>query len=124
MDFRYTRAEMTTTKTETVVREFVDRLVSLVEADVARRVQGAIVSAFLVPRAAPASKPGPRASKAATHPARRPITVTPKLRKARKLQAKYMVALRALKAADRVRVKKLAGEEGAAAGLKLALSLK
>lgn len=35
-----------------------------------------------------------------------------------------MAALRALKVADRARVKKLAGEKGAAAGLKLALSIK
>ncbi len=115
---------MTNTRTEAVVREFVDRLVSLVEADVARRVQGAIASAFLAPKAAPAAKPAPRAIKSQARPARRSITVTPKLLKARKLQAKYMVALRALKADDRARVKKLAGEKGAAAALKLALSLK
>jgi hypothetical protein len=118
---------MINTEIDTAVRDLVTRLVSLVEANVVRRSQVAIASVFAVATAASAPKPqyasAPKPA-ATGNKARRTITVTPKLLRARKLQGRYMAALRALKVADRARVKKLAGEKGAAAGLKLALSIK
>jgi hypothetical protein len=43
---------------------------------------------------------------------------------ARKLQGRYIGALRSLRPAARARVKKMASKEGVAAAVKLALSLK
>ena len=50
--------------------------------------------------------------------------MSPKLARTRKLQGHYLGAVRGLKPTDRARVKKLTAENGVAAGLRMALSLK
>lgn len=49
---------------------------------------------------------------------------TPKVARARKLQGKYLGALKSLTAANRAKVKAVAKEKGVAAAVKMALSLK
>jgi hypothetical protein len=104
---------------ETLVQEFVDRLVTVIEADVAQRIQGVVASAF-------GSSPGRRGAKAraAGQPGRRPMVVSRELAAARKLQGQYLGALRGLKPADHARVKAVAHEKGLPAAIKLAHSLK
>ncbi|MGA7744074.1 MAG: hypothetical protein WBP56_24295 [Polyangia bacterium] len=50
--------------------------------------------------------------------------VTPKVRRARKLQGQYLAALKSLTGADRAKVKKTAAEKGVAEAVKLARSMK
>jgi len=50
--------------------------------------------------------------------------VTPKVRRARKLQGQYLGALKSLTGADRAKVKKTAAEKGVAEAVKLARSMK
>ena len=111
---------------DALVRDFVARFVALVEADVARRLQGVIVSAMAQPAVTPTTRPAPTTIKQppAVSTARRPAKASPKLAKARKLQGRYLGTMRRLKPAERARVKKLTHEKGVAAGLKLALSLR
>jgi hypothetical protein len=60
----------------------------------------------------------------------RPVTpkktkkVTPKVTRARKLQGKYLGALKSLKGADRAKVKETAAEQGVAQAVKLAKTMK
>jgi hypothetical protein len=104
---------------ETLVQEFVARLVAVIEADVAQRIQGVVESAF-------GSSSGGRVAKvtAAGQPGRRPAVVSRELAAARKLQGQYLGALRGLKPADHARVKAIAHEKGLPAAIKLAHSLK
>ena len=112
---------------ETLILDFVGSLVELVERDVARRAQHAIASvsvsrgAVRKKRQVPLSMTSAPSVVAST--VHRAPTVTPKLLRARKLQGKYMAAVRGLKPEDQKRVKKLTSEKGAAAGLLLARSL-
>jgi hypothetical protein len=50
--------------------------------------------------------------------------VTPKVKRARKLQGQYLGALKSLTGADRARVKQTAAEKGVAEAVKIALTLK
>jgi hypothetical protein len=50
--------------------------------------------------------------------------VTPKVKRARKLQGQYLGALKSLTGADRARVKQTAAEKGVAEAVKLTLSMK
>ena len=50
--------------------------------------------------------------------------VTPKVKRARKLQGQYLGALKSLTGADRAKVKQTAAEKGVAEAVKLALSMK
>jgi hypothetical protein len=50
--------------------------------------------------------------------------VTPKVKRARKLQGQYLGALKSLTGADRAKVKAVAKEKGVAEAVKLALSMK
>ena len=117
---------MLTPQMDALVRDFVARFVALVEADVARRLQGAIVSAMAKPAATPTVSSAPATIKQPpiVNTAHHPAKASPKLAKARKLQGRYLGTMRRLKPAERARVKKLTHEKGVAAGLKLALSLR
>jgi hypothetical protein len=64
------------------------------------------------------------AAKAAGGTKRAAARSTPKASRARKLQGVYLGALRSLSGEDRTRVKKVAQEQGVAAAVKLATSLK
>jgi hypothetical protein len=56
--------------------------------------------------------------------ARKPMKMSPKLARARKLQGQYLGALRSLTEADKAKVKAVAKDKGVPDALKLALSLK
>jgi hypothetical protein len=73
-------------------------------------------------RAARKAKGSP--ATAAKSTAQKAKKATPKVARARKLQGKYMGALRGLAHADRAKVKAVAKEKGVAAAVKRALSLK
>jgi hypothetical protein len=117
---------MLTPEMNALARDFAARMVALVEADLARRVQGAITSSFLLSRAAPATSVRPPAARkaVASQPVRRQAKMSPKLARTRKLQGQYLGAMRGLEVSQRARVKKVTAVKGVAAGLKLALSLK
>jgi hypothetical protein len=57
-------------------------------------------------------------------PAKKAKTASPKVARARKLQGKYLGAMRALSGDDRARVKAVAREKGVAEAVKLAMTLK
>ncbi len=103
---------------EALVQDFVGRLVAVIEADVAQRIQGVVESTF--------GSSGRRGAKAraAGQPGRRPVVVSRELAAARKLQGQYLGALRGLKPAEHARVKAVAHEKGLPAAIKLAHSLK
>jgi hypothetical protein len=65
---------------------------------------------------------GPAAAKVVK--ARKPMRMSPKLARARKLQGQYLGALRGLADADKAKVKQLAKDKGVPEALKLATSLK
>jgi hypothetical protein len=100
---------------EALVQDFVARLVTVIEADVAQRIQGVVASAL--------GSPTGRKARAA-QPGRRPVVVSRELAAARKLQGQYLGALRGLKPAEHARVKAMAHEKGLPAAIKLAHSLK
>jgi hypothetical protein len=111
---------------ESLVRDFVSRLIAAVEAGVARRLQGVVASVL---GSAAASVAAPRRSVGrpagvARRSVRRPVKVSRELAQARKLQGQYLGALRGLKPADHARVKALAHEKGLPAAIKLAHSIK
>jgi hypothetical protein len=56
--------------------------------------------------------------------ARKAKKVTPKVKRARKLQGQYLGALKSLTGADRAKVKQTAAEKGVAEAVKLALGMK
>jgi hypothetical protein len=64
----------------------------------------------------------PAAAKAVK--ARKPMRLSPKLARARKLQGQYLGALRSLTDADKAKVKQVAKDKGVADALKLAATLK
>jgi hypothetical protein len=64
----------------------------------------------------------PAAAKAVK--ARKPMKMSPKLARARKLQGQYLGALRGLADADKAKVKQVAKDKGVPEALKLATSLK
>jgi hypothetical protein len=118
-------AAMFARKLEPVIHGFVTSLVKLVETNVAHLLQKTIVT-VLGDRGAAAkrkvSRPSTR-SLSTTSVVRRGTPATPKMIKARKIQGQYMVALRALKPADRDRVDRLTRAKGVVSGLALARSL-
>jgi hypothetical protein len=73
-------------------------------------------------RAARKAKGAP--ATAAKSPVKKAKKATPKVARARKLQGKYLGALKSLTGANRAKVKAVAKEKGVAAAVKMALSLK
>jgi hypothetical protein len=108
---------------EALVCNFVGSVTAAIEADVARRLQGVLASAFGTSGAPAAGLRGSLTPSAAPA-ARRLAPVTPELARARKLQGQYLGALRGLKPADHARVKALAHEKGLVHAIKLARSIK
>lgn len=105
---------------EALVKDFIVRLEAAVRAEASEQVSavvGAALSRTPAPRKAAAGKP-------AGSPGRRQLRLSPAGMAARKLQGKYLGALRALSGSARLRVKKVAQNEGVAAALKLAAKLK
>jgi hypothetical protein len=111
---------------ESLVRDFTARLVAAVEAQTDQRIRN-IVSTVL----AGSNSPSPASPSRKTEPTKmEPQPPAPSRKSsgkavaARKLQGKYIGALRGLRPAARARVKNVAREQGVAAAVKLALSMK
>jgi hypothetical protein len=111
------------TELEALIREFGARLAAAAQAQASERVNAAVAAALsgLSP-AAPAASPKP--AKAAGASGRRKIKMSAKTLAVRRLQGQYLGLLRGLKLGVRARVKKVAHEEGVAAAIKFAGSLK
>jgi hypothetical protein len=112
---------------EAIITSFVERIIATVEGQTVERMQRAVLVAF--PRYAASPMPISRAhetSPAAEPSSKKPrkLNLTPKGLAARKLQGKYMSILRALPAAKRERVKRVAHEKGVAGAIHFAASLK
>lgn len=105
---------------EVLIREFAAKLVEMTEADMRRRAFAAVSSVVT----AVGGRASAAASPQAPGPAKRPLQLSPKGLAARKLQGQYLGMLRGLSANHRLRVKKVAREQGVAAALKLGNSLK
>lgn len=80
----------------------------------------AVAAAGIMPGKAAPSTTAPHAGQ----PVKRTLKLSPKGLAARKLQGQYLGTLRGLSSANRVRVKKVAREQGVAAALKVASTLK
>ncbi|MGA7742350.1 MAG: hypothetical protein ABSF35_03835 [Polyangia bacterium] len=114
-----------TPEVEALVRNFAGRLIAAIEADVTRRLQAVLASALGTPAPSAAA---PRESMGKSSPVARPVRrakkVSRALVQARKLQGRYLGALRGLKPADRARVKAAAHEKGLLTAIELAHSIK
>jgi len=84
-----------------------------------KNVSKAKIKKYREERKAKAAQPS---AKAVT--ARKPMKMSPKLARARKLQGQYLGALRGLVDADKAKVKQVAKDKGVPEALKLATSLK
>jgi len=104
---------------QALIGNFTAQLMDAVTAQTGRRIQG-IVAAALAGTAAPATI----GKSTSVHSVSRPRRLSNKAMAARKLQGRYIGALRSLRPAARARVKKMASQEGVAAAVKLALTLK
>ncbi len=105
---------------ETLIREFATKLVEITEADMRQRAMAAVAAAGIVTGKAAPSTIAPQAGQ----PVKRTLKLSPKGMAARKLQGQYLGTLRGLSSANRIRVKKVARDQGVAAALKLASTLK
>ena len=115
-----------TPELESLVHDFTVRLVAAIEVQTSQRVRNIVstvlggslgTSASIPPRKTEPTKMEPRLSA----PSRK---LSGKAVAARKLQGKYIGALRGLRPAARARVKSVAREQGVAAAVSLALSMK
>jgi hypothetical protein len=106
---------------QALISTFTARLMDAVTAQTGQRIQG-IVAAALAGSAAPAIIGNARA--VGVRPVSQPPRLSDKATAARKLQGRYIGALRSLRPTARARVKKLAATAGVAAAVKLALTLK
>jgi hypothetical protein len=119
----YTRDTMRVNSSEiqALISNFTAQLMDAVTAQTGRRIQG-IVAAALAGSAAPA--PIGKVHSIGVHPVSQSRRLSDKATAARKLQGRYIGALRSLRPAARARVKKMASKEGVAAAVNLALTLK
>ena len=110
---------------ESLVRDFTTRLVATVEAQISQRIRN-IVSTVLAGSGGASTASLPRKTEPTKMEPRLPAPwrkLSGKAVAARKLQGKYIGALRALRPGVRARVKKVAREQGVAAAVRLAQSL-
>ena len=119
----YTRETMRANFSEirALISTFTAQLMDVVTAQTGRRIQG-IVATALAGSAAPATTG--KAQGAGVRPVSQPRRLSDKATAARRLQGRYIGALRSLRPAARTRVKKLAATAGVAAAVKLAITLK
>lgn len=110
---------------EEIVRAFVEQVVVLVRRQAVERVQSAVASALagstVSHKATPAARPAPVVE---TAPKTRKLNLSPKAIAVRKLQGQYMGILRGLPTSARERVRKVAHEQGVAAAIKFAATLR
>jgi len=110
---------------QALISTFTAQLMDVVTAQTGRRIQ-VIVAAALGSGASStiASAGQGKVRGVGVHPVSQPRRLSDKATVARKLQGRYIGALRRLRPASRARVKKMASKEGVAAAVKLALTLK
>src|SRR5262245_59753838 len=108
-----------TPEIRSLLEEFTARLETTIRGQLAGEMRAAVLGALGAPR--PPRRGRPPALGSGLRP---PRPVSAKTAAARRLQGKYLGSQRALAAADRLRVKKVAQTKGVAAGVKLALSLR
>jgi len=106
---------------QALISTFTAQLMDAVTAQTGRRIQG-IVATALASSAAPTTIG--KAQGAGVRPVAQPHRLSDRATAARKLQGRYIGALRSLRPAARARVKKLAATAGVATAVKLALTLK
>jgi hypothetical protein len=104
----------TTSALENVIDDFVNRMTAAITEEANQRARSLVLGAL--------GNGGTRSSNTAKA-SRRPAAFTPKVVRARKIQGQYLGALRRLKGADRIRVKKVAREKSVAEAVKLAAKL-
>lgn len=97
---------------------FVEQIAAAVDADVQERVADALERMF---NGSAGRSAGPR--KAAAQPKRERRSLSPAATRARKLQGKYLGALRSLKGRDRDKVKAIARTKGVAKAITVARAL-
>jgi aconitase B len=104
-----------------LIGNFTAQLMEAVTAQTGRRIQGIVAAALSGSGSAAPLSIGNIGVFRQASKARR---LSGKATAARKLQGRYIGALRSLRPADRARVKKMASQEGVGAAVKLALTLK
>jgi hypothetical protein len=104
---------------QALIGNLTSQLMDAVTAQTGRRIQG-IVAAALAGTAVPMTI----GKSTGVHPVSQSRRLSDKVTAARRLQGRYIGALRSLRPAARARVKKMAAKEGVAAAVKLALTLK
>ena len=123
----YTRRTMRVNSPEiqALITNFTVQLTDTVTAKTGRRIQGIVAAALGSGASSTIASPNQgRVQGAGVHPVSQPRRLSDKATASRKLQGRYIGALRRLRPAARARVKKMASKEGVAAAVKLALSLK
>jgi len=103
---------------EDLIHDFISRITALVEARAQQQARAAVLGVFGDGRGGRGARRGP-----GRPPGRRTVKLTPKGLRTRKLQGRYLGALRGLKGADRAKVKALAKDKGVAAAVALAHKL-
>jgi hypothetical protein len=107
-----------------LVDEFVDSLNAIIMAQAREHARVVVANALGGADAGGGARRGPgRPPGSGAKAGRPPARTTAKLSKARQLQGQYLGSLRRLKGAERVRVKKVAREQGVAEAVKLAAKL-
>jgi hypothetical protein len=111
---------------EAIVRSFVEQVAAAIEAAATERVQAAVSAALSgAGTAAGRAHAEPRQPAAGrTAPKVRRLNLSPEALAKRRLQGKYLGALRALPKPARERVSAVAHEQGVAAALKFAATLR
>jgi hypothetical protein len=111
---------------EALVRDFTARVIEAVQVQARERVLSAVASAFAAsPRPSSASHLARRKpARSIAQKARRAPKLSAKTLAVRRLQGRYLGALRGLPPAARAQVKRMAHEKGVAAAVELAMSLR
>jgi hypothetical protein len=104
----------TTSALENVIDDFVSRLTAAITEEANQRARSLVLGAL---------GDGSAQASGTAKARRRPAASSPKVVQARRIQGQYLGALRRLKGADRVRVKKVAKEKSVAEAVKLAAKL-
>ena len=119
----YTRGTMRVNfpEIQDLIGNFTAQLMEAVTAQTGRRIQGIVAAALSGSGSAAHLTIG---KVGVLRPASKAPRLSDKATAARKLQGRYIGALRSLRPAARARVKKIASQEGVAAAVKLALTLK
>ena len=119
---------MPTTNITALLEKFAKGIVAAAKAAVTARIEAALATAFGAPKKRGPGRPpkqavAPVASRKAAGKTKRKAS-SAKLARARKLQGRYLGALKSLTGADRAKVKAVAKEKGVAAAVAMAAGMK